>query len=45
VVRVPVRWASWRASRVATTTDPETEDEDVQEHVEADERVVARVAG
>jgi hypothetical protein len=32
-------------SPVAAATDPETEDEDVQEHVEADERVVARVAG
>jgi MFS family permease len=45
VVLVPVLRASRRVSPVAAATDPETEDEDVQEHVEADERVVARVAG
>jgi hypothetical protein len=44
VVLVPVLWASRRVSPVAAATDPETEDEDVQEHAEADERVVARVA-
>jgi hypothetical protein len=43
VVLVPVLRASRRASAAAAASDSETED--LQEHVEADERVVARVAG
>jgi hypothetical protein len=43
VVLVPVLRASRRASAAAEASDSETED--LQEHVEADERVVARVAG